>query len=161
MIVKLIKRLLIYNSLLITKKKLTSPNHNTRHRRKYCHPCGIGFFFLAEPTSNKRSNYCNHNQQMIAYRMSTSLVCSLLLCGYGRYPRARENGSAIVRKQERTRTIMPGGSPNSFSVLMPTAGFSVRHSHHYISYSSCILPKVSSANIRVNSSFYHYKQIIN
>ena len=60
-------------------------------------------YFVAEPTSNKRFNYRNHAQQTIAFRMSTSL-CSLLLCGDGRCPRARENESAIVEKQERTRT---------------------------------------------------------
>ena len=88
------------------KKNFTLPNHNTRHRRKYCHPCVIGFF-LAEPTSNERFNYHNHDQQTNAFRMSTSLV---ELCGYGRCPRARENESAIVRKQERTRTVMPAGA---------------------------------------------------
>ena len=61
MIVRLIKRLLIYNLFLITKKNSPSPATTHDTVGNIVIPASL-VFFLAEPTSNRCSNYRNHDR---------------------------------------------------------------------------------------------------
>ena len=146
MIVRLIKCLLIYNLLLlITNKNFTSPNHNTRQHRKYSHPCVIMI------NKRLRIEWAPH---------SFVRCCCVATAVVREQERMRAPLSETKRERERLFTYPHAGRRSSL-VLMPTASFSVRHSHQRLSFLRSILPRVDFANITVNVSFCYYKQIIN